>query len=305
MKMKRLIFAGLLLVSGLTIASAQVKLSFNPEKGKKYEYQTEMIQNMKQNFMGQEVPMEMEMSTTYLMEVKDKKPQEIHVQLTYQDLTYIVTSPMMKMGYDSKNPVENPSQMDNNLSKMFSKMLNTSFMAVVAPDGSVKSVTGMDAISESMTNALTNDGQMAAQMGAQMKQQFSDEAMKKMFEQSFKIYPDNAVKKGDSWNMENAISTAANNMNMNTNIKTKYTLKEVSKNMATVAVEGEIEIIFPENMEGRLAGTQTGTMIIDTKSGLPATSDVSQNMKGVIKAQGMEIQMEMTSKAKSSTKEVK
>jgi hypothetical protein len=305
MKIKRLVIAGLLLVSGFSVASAQVKLSFNPEKGTKYEYRQEMLSKVKQNVMGQEIQVETEMSFNYLMEVKDKTPQEIHLQFTYRDVSFIVSSPMMKMGYDSKNPVENPSEMDNNLSKMFSKMLNASFMAVVAPDGSVKSVTGMDAISESMTNALTNDGQAAAQMGAQMKLQFSDDALKKMFEQSFKTYPDKAVKKGDSWNMENAISTTTNNMNMNTNIKTKYTLKEVSKNMATVAVEGELEIIFPENMEGRLAGTQTGTMIIDTKSGLPVTSDVSQNMKGVIKAQGMEIQMEMTSKAKSSTKEVK
>ena len=305
MKMKRLVLAGLFLVSGLTIASAQVKLSFNPEKGKKYEYQTEMVQNLKQNVMGQEIQVETEMSFNYLMEVKDKTPQEIHLQFTYRDVSFIVSSPMMKMGYDSKNPVENPSEMDNNLSKMFSKMLNASFMAVVAPDGSVKSVTGMDAISESMTNALTNDGQAAAQMGAQMKLQFSDDALKKMFEQSFKTYPDKAVKKGDSWNMENAISTTTNNMNMNTNIKTKYTLKEVSKNMATVAVEGELEIIFPENIEGTLAGTQTGTILIDTKAGLPVTSDISQNMNGVIKMQGMEIQMETNTKMKSTTKEVK
>ena len=301
MKMKRIAFAVLFLVSGLTIVPAQVKLSFNPEKGKKYEYQTEMIQNIKQNLMGQEVPVEMEMSTKYLMEIVDKTAQETTVQFTYKEMAYIVSSPMMKMGYDSKNPVENPSDIDQMLSKMFGKMIGQSVVVVIAPDGSVKSVTGMDAIGESMTNAIADGGQIVAQLGAQMKQQFNDASMKNMFEQSFKSYPNNPVRVGDSWNIE---STTMMN-NMNTGLKTKYTLKSVSRNVATIAVAGEMEISPGAGMEGKITGTQTGTTSVDTKSGLTVTGDLSQNMKGTIRAQGVDIQMEMIIKTKTSIKEVK
>ena len=301
MKIKRIVFAGLFFVSGLTIASAQVKLSFNPEKGKKYEYQTDMIQIIKQHVMGQEIPMEMEMSTKYLMEIKDKTSQEIAVQLTYNEVAYIVSSPMMKMGYDSKNPIENPSEIDQMLGKMFGKMIGQSLVMVIAPDGSVKSVSGMDVIGEGMIGAIAGDNQMGVQLGAQMKQQFNDDAMKKMFDQSFKIYPNNPVKAGDSWDKENM--TTVNNMN--TGLKTKYTLKSVSKNVVTIAVEGEIEVNPGAGVEGKIAGTQTGTMNVDAKTGLTLTSDVTQSMKGTLKTQGMDILMEMTAKTKTSIKEVK
>ncbi len=301
MKMRRITFAILFLLLGLTVVSAQVKLSFNPGKGKKYEYQMDMTQAIKQNVMGQEIPMETEMNTKYLMEIKDKTAQETQVQFTYQDITYVMSSPMMKMGYDSKNPMENPSEMDKMMDKIFSNMLDKPFMVVIAPDGSVKSVTGMEAIFESMVKAIAPDGQMAAQMVAPMKQQFSDVAMKNMFEQSLKIYPANAVKVGDSWNSD-MVTTM---VNMGTAIKTKYTLKEVKKSMATVAVESTVEMNPGEGMEGKLSGTQSGTMIIDTKTGMTVSSDLSQSIKGAIKAQGVDIVMELNTKTKVSTKEIK
>ena len=301
MKMKRFFIAGLLLMSGLTIVSAQVKLSFNPSKGAKYEYQTEMIQNIKQAFMGQEMQIETEMNFTYVMEIRDKTPQEAQVLVTYRDVAYIVSSPMMKMGYDSKNPIENPSEMDQMLAKMFSNLIGQSFMMVVAPDGSVNSVTGMDAISDNMIKAIADNGQMAMQMGASMRQQFSDDAMKNTFEQSFKIYPADAVKAGDSWNTESAMTVN----NMNTSAKTKYTLKDVSRNMATVDVTSDIEMNASMEMEGKLTGTQTGILIIDTRSGMTVTCDMSQNIKGTLKTQGIDVQMELVTKAKISTTEVK
>ena len=298
--MKKFVFAGLFLLSGLIVVPAQqVKLSFNPEKGKKYVYQTEVVQNAKQNVMGQEIPVEMEINTTYLMEIKDKTPQEITVQLTYEEMTYIISSPMMKMGYDSKNPVENPSDFDQMLSKMFDQMIGQPIVMVIAPDGSVKLLTGMDAIGENMVSAITDDGPMIAQLGAQMKQQYNDAAMKNMFEQSFKTYPDNPVRVGNSWNMESTMMVN----NMMAGFKTKYTLKSVSKNMATIAVDGEIEMNPGEGMEGKISGTQIGTMIVDTKTGLSLTSEVSQNMKGELKVQGMDIQMEMITNTKTSIKE--
>jgi len=94
--------------------------------------------------------------------------------------------------------------------------------------------------------------------------------------------------------------------NIVTDLKTKYTLKSVKRNMATVAVEGDVEMkqgII--GIEGKIAGTQTGTMIIDTKTGFPVTGDVSQNVKGTLSAQGMDVQVEMAIKTKTSIKEVK
>ena len=299
--MKRIVFACLFLAAGFAVSSAQVKLSFNPEKGTKYEYLQTTLSNVKQNVMGQDIPVEMEISTMYLMEIKDKTPLEIQVQFTFQDIAYIISSPMMKMGYDSKNPIENPTDMDKIFGKMLNGMLGSSFTMVYAPDGSVLSVSGIEAIAENVTGAVANDGQIAAQMAIQVKQQFSETVMKNSFEQSFKIYPDQPVRAGNKWNKESEMSVN----NMNTAFKTNYTLKNVNRNMATVAIEGNVEMISGAGMEGKLAGTQTGTLIVDTKTGLPVTGDMSQNIKGVISTQGMEVQMEIANKVKTSIKEIR
>jgi len=297
-KRKRLVCASFYLMSCFLSISAQIKLSFNPEKGVKYEYQMEVVQNMKQNAMGQEIPIETEMNGTYLMEIKNKTPQEIHAESTYQGFTFIVSSPMMKIKYDSKKPTENPSEMDKMFGKMFSTLIGKPFTVVFSPDGSVKSVSGMGAIIESMLGAISSDGQVAAQMGGLMTQQFSDESMRKMFEQSFNFYPEKAVKVGDSWNTE--ITMPINNINFD--IKTRNTLKEVSNNMATIEVTSDFDM---DMGEGKLPGTQTGTMIVDTTTGMPVTSDVSLNIKGSIKVQGMEIQMELVQKTKTTTKAIR
>ena len=300
MKVKNLVFAGLFLISGTTIVSAQINLSFNPEKGKKYEYRQELNQNIKQNMMGQEIPMETEMNVTYLMEIMDVKAEEIQTQFTYKEFAYIISSPMMKMGYDSKNPVEDPTFLDQLFGSMFGTLIDKPFTVIIAPDGSIKSVTGMKEIVDSMVGETGND-QMASQIGGQMKMQFNDDAMKNMLEQSFKIYPNRAVKKGDSWNLQS--TTEINNINVLS--KTKYILKDVSKNTAIVLVESEIAMKPGESMEGNLSGTQTGTISIDPKTGMSLSGETTQIIKGVMQIQGFEVQLDINSKTKIATKEVK
>ena len=298
--MKKILIVIISFIWGLTSISAQVNLSFNPEKGKKYEYNTKSASIGKSIVMGQEIPVEMIMSMKYMMEVIDKKPQETTVRFTYGEIAYLVSNPMMKMEYDSKNPSENSSEFDKLLHKMFDKMLSQSFLAVITTNGSIISITGMDAIAESMTNAIANDGQFGAMIGEQMKQQFSDAATKSMFEQAFKIYPDNAIKAGNSWNFENTM--VANEMN--STFRTKYTLKELVKNVATISVESQIEMT-PIAAEGKLNGVQTGTITVDAKTGIPLKSEINQDVKGTVKMQGMDILTETASKTISTITEVK
>ena len=300
--MKKITLICLFLLSGLSIISAQIKLSFNPEKGAKYLYTQDVVQQIKQTVMGQEMPMTMEMSMAYVMDVKEKSSQEIKAQFTYQDVGYNISSAMFSMKYDSKNPVENPSEMDIMMSKMFGSMIGKPFTVNVAPDGSVNSVTGMDAIVESMMQSVASGNPMGAQMGASMKQQFNDDAMKSTFEQSFKIYPDRAVKAGDSWNTEQTTSQAG----MNSIIKTQYTVKEIKNNIATIQLESNVSMKpATQGMEGDLSGMQTGVLLVDAKTGMTISSELTQNIKGSVKMQGMDVSMELISEIKISTEEIK
>jgi len=285
MKVNRIVLAGMFLVAGLTVASAQVKLSFNPEKGTKYEYQSEMVQNTVM-FVGQDFEMVTEMKIAYLMEIKDKTPEETQVQFTYREVAFKISSSMFGMGYDSKKPDD----------KMFNKLIGQSFTVNIAPDGTVKSVTGMDEIAGSLNSALI----AGDPMGEQMKQQFSGASLKNTFEQAFKIYPANAVKEGDSWNSEFVVSTAP----MSSNTKTKYTLKEISGNMATFIVASDIVMTASGELSGKISGTQSGPMLVDISTGIPVSSEMTQKLKGTVSAQGYEIEMDRNDKIISSIKEV-
>jgi hypothetical protein len=281
--------------------SAQTKLSFNPEKGAKYEFVVETTQSTKQNVMGQDISMEAVTNGIFLMEIKNKTPQEIHVQMTYQKFTSAISSPMMNVSYDSKKTTDNPSEIDRTFEKVFSALFDKPFTIVFTPNGSVKSVTGMDAIMKSMLDAISTEGQMAMQMASQMTQQFSDESMKNMFGESFFAYPDNALKVGDSWNTDLMMPISG----VNIDVKTKNTLKEVRNNQATIDVVGDITMEMDPSMgmgEGKFTGAHTGTTLIDTTTGMPITGTISQDIKGSISMQGMTLQMEMTSKTKTTAK---
>jgi len=286
--MRKKTLAGLLIMLSFTAVSAQINLSFNPEKGAKYEIQTEMTQSAKQSVMGQEVPMETEVKESYLMEIKDKTPQEIQVQLTFKDVLLVMSSPMGNSRLDSENPA-------------VSSLFNKSYLMAFTQDGSVKSVTEINNAVENPANTSGANWQVDAQIVAQLNQQFGADALKTQFERSFKIYPANAVRVGDSWNIESTLPIS----NMNASVKTKYTLKEINGNIATVAVESDMEMTAGAGMEGTLAGTGTGTMTIDIRTGLPITIDSVQNIAGFLKAQGIDVQVQITTKAKASIKEVR
>lgn len=283
--MKKALFVALWVCIGLT-AMAQITLTFNPEKGATYEYRTEMIQKMKQDIMGQSMTMNNTMVMTYEMSILENSASEIKMDMVYSAILFDMSSTMMNMKYDSKNPNASSGPMDGMMAKIFGSMLNKKFQIVMQHDGTVKSVTGMQAIIDDMMKALGEGDMMAAQMGQQMSQQFSDEAMKATFEQSFKIYPGKALKAGESWNIEQ--NTGAAGMDMN--VKTVYTLKSTDSTKAYADVTSTIN-----GMNGQITGEQTGTIEFDKKTGLPMKSRIVQQAKGKVSAQGMEIPMEIES----------
>lgn len=130
-------------------------------------------------------------------------------------------------------------------------------------------------------------------------QYFNSESIKKLFEQSFQIYPDAPVAVGDTWkktlSMKNAIDLTAN---------TTYTLEKVEGTTAFVKISGTVGSNglqkFETNgmtLEMSLDGTQTGELQINTKTGMFETSNIVQDLTGKINAMGQEIPMKINTTA--------
>ncbi|MDL2213575.1 DUF6263 family protein [Bacteroides sp. OttesenSCG-928-E20] len=282
--MKKALFIALWVCVGIT-AVAQVTLTFNPEQGAKYEYQIEMIQKIKQDIMGQSIEVNQTMVMAYEMDILENSASEVKTEMMYSGILFNMTSAMMNMKYDSKNPGSSSGPMDATMEKIMGSMLNKKFQVVFGHDGSVKSVTGMKAIIDDMLASLGTD-MMTAQVGQQMAQQFGDEALEKGFEQFFKTYPGKAINVGESWTIEQ--NTAS--MGVDMDIKTVYALKSVDNEKAYVDVKSIIS-----GFNGQLKGDQSGATEYDLASGFPVSSKVDQTIKGTVSANGMEIPMDVVS----------
>lgn len=290
--MRKVLFTVVALFAVATLSTAQVTLKFNPQKGSKYQYNQEMIQKINQDVMGQKMVTDQVMRFMYEMDVKESNANSTKMDFVFREVAYSVSNPMMSMKYDSKAPQANPNATDAMMGKIFGSIIGKKFEIVIAPDGSVTSVSGMDEIVNGMIEAVASEGQMAQQMAQGLRQQLSNESMKATMEQVFKQYPSKPVKAGDTWNIN--VTNGAMGMNMKMN--NTYTLKSANAQTAVVGVESTVD-----GMNGQITGTQTGTIEYDTKTGIPKTSELKQDMKGKVSAQGMEIPMDIDSTIKITT----
>jgi hypothetical protein len=292
--------ATVLFFAGLSSASAQINLSLNVDKGEKYEYWVEMSMTTTTTANGQKIPIETTMTTTYDMNVLDKTKEVIYIKYTYKDYAMNISTPMMKMSYDSKQTTEATSETEKMLANIFREVINKSFDVKFTPEGKVTSVTGVDEFIRSIEQ--NNDNAMAKQMSTTLKLQFSNEVMKQRIEQSFNIYSGKPVNVGDTWNIEQSLNVSG----AQTGIDTRYTLKSVSNNLAKVDVSSDISvnILFAgtEGAGGTFTGTIAGTIDVNVDTGLPVTSDIIQEIKGNIEGHGINIPMTILTKTKYSVK---
>lgn len=100
-------------------------------------------------------------------------------------------------------------------------------------------------------------------------------------------FPDNILRPGDSWEAERAV---AGKLPMR--IKTRYTLKEMTENLAIIDVKGEF---LPADDNTKVSGTLDGTMRVDVKSGWTRESRLNQDMQMTVKQGGIELPMKITS----------
>ncbi|MFI5134138.1 MAG: DUF6263 family protein, partial [Chitinophagales bacterium] len=118
---------------------------------------------------------------------------------------------------------------------------------------------------------------------------FNSDDIKDQFAQVFYIFPQKEVRVGDSW--EKSYETKSR---VPAKYNTTYTVKDIDGDMVTLSAKTNIQA-SDENMKTQ--GTQNGTLLVDSKSGLVVNAefemeiDVSSNgmpftMKGKGKIKG-------------------
>jgi putative effector of murein hydrolase len=269
----------------MTLMQAQtINLSFNPTVGETYSYRFGNKQEMVQNVMGQSIVMNIAMDIVTEMSVKEKTADKISMEYVYTELIVDISSPMMTIRYNSATGEEFASGMDIHLHQLYGALLGKPMNVVFGSDGTVMSVSGFDVIMDEIRmSTLSNNPAMQAMADA-LLQAFNEDAIKQMLEQSFAMYPQEAITIGDSWS--NDISS--NIAGMSSISTSTYTLVSVENNVAFFDVVST-SITTPEGAEGEMKGEFKGKMSLEIKTGMVINSNLTGNVSGTLFVQGMAI----------------
>lgn len=271
-------------------ATGSKMLKFNFEKGKGYDY--EMIINVDQDMKGQ--TMQMDMTNYYSMDVVADDGDTKTITTTYDRFKMNMKVGPMNIDVDSDKPLP---EMSGNGKEDPMKMLNSIFGAIkgrkfsmkVNAEGRVEEVSGFKDIAQSIMDSMHLGEKEKQEMTQQFSQQFNEQNIKDQFERVLYIFPNKEVKVGDSWQ-----KTTTPGGVMGGKYTSTYTVSEIEGDMVTLEEKSKIE----GTSEGlNMKGDITGTLVVDSKTGLVVNADqdveitttkdgTSMKMKGKTKIKG-------------------
>lgn len=290
--------ATLLVAAGLITATAfqscksgndAVDLKMNLQSGAKYSYVMDMNMTMEQSAMGQSMKTDQKMTMESTYDVAAGEGNGKKLTISYDRVAMSMKNPVMNMEYDSKEGGKKDSMLNG-----MGMILNKPFTMLVTEKGEITRIEGLDAI---IQNVGTTGNPQDEGMRKQIAGMFNDTAIRSMMQQSLNIYPDKAVKAGDTWTKMMVVNMGPLAMK----IDNTYKLKSISGGTAHVDVTSKISSNGGTMQQGGqeikidLNGDSKGNMDVDVASGLVTDSKVKQNIKGNMSAMGMAIPMSITS----------
>ncbi|RNL49677.1 DUF6263 family protein [Pedobacter jejuensis] len=280
-----------------TFAQQTYLLKQNYPIGKKYSYTFNSDQIISQKVDGKELNYIQNVGTDYTFDISEAKAGDKNIKVIYRRLNIKSVGAGNEMILDSdKEEIGKPNP--------FAGLRNATFNMIMAPNGGVKSISGIDKMVDSMAAKMTTDTAQLKQIKTSLSKQFNAEVIKQSMESSLKIFPDKAVKIGDSWVVNTKVV-----ITMPIESAVTYTLKEVKDGIATLTIKGTLVSkgafeSLGSKMETDLKGMNIGDAQIDLKTGMVlnthtrlelygkmkvAEQSVDFNLEGINKVTGKEI----------------
>lgn len=296
----------IILFSAFTISKDKAyDLRLNLHKGDKFYVLATTEQNIIQSMMGQEVKIIQTIVMGYDYEVVDVLDNgDFNIKVTYVKVAFKQDSQYANLDYDSdKDNSEITPQ-----TQAFAALKGATFNFICNNKGAVKEIDGIDKLLVEMIETIGKDltAEQKLEIENSLKLQFGDEAMKSTLSNTMNIYPENRIKKGESWNRVIDL-----NVGMPMKLDNTWTLVDVKKDLAQVTVNSKIETLKTDEpmqvqgmeMEYKLTGDQSGTIKLNVLTGLAEESIVNQKIKGTMVLTGemlpqaMEVPISIETKA--------
>lgn len=260
----------------------------------KYEEGTELAYRVSSH-NETELPMDQgisvfEQAQTMRWSVLEVAPNgDATLRITTERVQMNMESPMLNLAYDS----ETDEVPDNPQAKIFSAMVGKSYTIVIGPEGTVKSLEGMDQVREAVLEAMGPD--MAGMADAMIGQMLNDETMTSVMQQGIQTFPERAMGPGDTWDTSFSFPFP---MLGTMSASLDFTLERIEERdggtVAVISNSGEIQI--GNAGDSQLAGMMEfgnsaviGTMEFDVDRGLLLNSTSTTTMEVTVAAGGQEM----------------
>ena len=284
----------LFIKSGITILLLSV-LSFHSfsadkytlelklEKGKTFKNSTNAVMSAEMDAMGQVMKFGVKSEAVHKFVVIGQTKDVYDMQMSLLKMKIDMDSPMMPFkfdseateiaGYDTKTIFGIP--IDVQLSKT----------------GKVVAIKGNEKLIEK-TETISNE-----QIKQMLSSQFTEQVLKTSIEQSTKFFPDKPVEIGENWDI---ISSVFSN-GVDIISKAKLSLKQVKDNVGTIELTGTLStpeggaIMKAQGMDMKVSikGDQTGTILVDMKTGWIVSYELFQKYIQDVEVMGQNMKQKM------------
>ena len=235
-----------------------VTLKFNVAPGNKFTYAAESTQHI--DAPGQKIDQSITMVSSYAVQAGAGTSKNLTV--SYDRVAMKMETMGQKLAYDSSDPSTSSSPLAT-----MGRLVGKSFEIVLTDKGKVTSIKGVDALLDSMVDPANPN---AVAMRAQLSKSMNDSALRSSTEQAFNIYPSNPVKPGDTWSTTTSLAMGVLSMR----VASTYKLNSVRNGRAYLGVTSKMTGQGAMDMNG----TQTGTLEVETATGMLADSKIAQTL---------------------------
>lgn len=249
-------------------APAGSVLKFNLEKNKQYDY--DITWDTDQKMMDRDN--RVNVRAGYSFEVTEEKDNVKTLRGTYNSFRLYMKIMDIEMDIDTEKPVGNPGEDDqvNMMKNIFNRIKGKAFTIKADEEGNVLSVDGFDQIINGIVDSAGVNEDMKLQMRASLQDQFNEQELKDQFSQVFMIFPNKTVKPGDSWK-----KNYRRGGKLPADFSTTYTVKTMDEGRVTLDAK---TIISSTGKEMEVKGEQSGTLLVDSKTGLVINAEFIQDM---------------------------
>jgi len=265
----------LLIVLALTLpiislqanAQKRVLLRYNVKQGEIFASHQVTNQDINMQAQGQTISMNQVITTDISTEIGKVTPGEIKTSNMVNKMLMKQTMFGQELTYDSSDPSTYASGRGKLVGDALNKIIKKPYGITMDHFGNISAYN---------LSALLKDNN---KISGNIKSG-----------NNYVVFPDHKVKVGDSWEAD------IKPMKMDKmDIHIKYTLKKLSRKKATIGIEGTLTASKVAGQSINLTGTQSGDVVVDTKTGWTMSSHMTQDIKMKIEKNGMEIPMDINS----------